>query len=60
MEYAVYVGKGRTPQEAFESIWGPLSGSDGYCLRKEDGEWRMTLLVSTPTQEQRVLFEKEQ
>lgn len=58
MESYVYFGSGKTPQEAFESLWEALRQSDNYCLRKEDGKWNIRLSVEPPTNEERTQFEQ--
>ena len=51
-------GAGKTPQEAFASIWELLKYRDDYCLRKVGDEWRIKLYVLPPTMRQMMDFEQ--
>ena len=57
MTKKVYKGYGKTPQEAFESLWDLMRLTDDACLRQEADGWRIRLNVVPPTDEERNEFE---
>ena len=59
MNKKVYKGFGKTPQEAFESLWDVMKFTDDCCLRQEDGGWCIKIVVTPPTDDERKEFEEK-